>query len=70
MFYKGVTINHCTHVPVTVAQYSSDSEYNEASTAEMDLSHFRMLNNEWFSKDPEVVLEQATLIILESKSAI
>ena len=36
----------------------------------MDLSHFRMLNNEFLKNDPDVVLEQAPLIILDSKSAV
>ena len=28
LFRKGVPIDHFTHVPVPVAQYSSESEYN------------------------------------------
>ena len=36
----------------------------------MALSHFRMLNNEFLNKDKDVVPEQATVIILDSKSAI
>ena len=36
----------------------------------MDLSHFRMLNNELTNKDTDVVPEQAPIIILNSKSAI
>ena len=36
----------------------------------MDLSHSMMLNNELLNKDTDVVPEQATLIILDSKSAM
>ena len=36
----------------------------------MSLAHFRILNNELLNKDPDVVPEQAPLIILDSKSAI
>ena len=33
----------------------------------MDLAHFRVLNNELLNKDPDVVPEQAPLIILDIK---
>ena len=36
----------------------------------MALSHFRMLNNELFNKDPGVVPEQAPIKILDSKISI
>ena len=36
----------------------------------MTLSNFRMLNNELLNKDPDVVPEQATLIILDLKSSV
>ena len=36
----------------------------------MALAQFRMLNNELLNNDPDVVPEQAFLIILDSKSAI
>ena len=35
IFYKGGPIDHGTHVPVPVAQYSAESEYNAACTAGM-----------------------------------
>ena len=38
-------IYHDTHVPGPVDQSSLESEYNTASTAGMDLTHFRMLFN-------------------------
>ena len=36
----------------------------------MALAHFRMLIHELFNKDPDIVPEEAPLIILDSKSAI
>ena len=36
----------------------------------MDLSHFRMLIHELLNMDPDIVPEEAPLIILYSKSAI
>ena len=36
----------------------------------MALLYFRMLNNEFLNKDPDVVTEQAPIIILYIKSAI
>ena len=36
----------------------------------MDIAHFKMLNNYLSNKDLDVIPEQATLIILDSKSSI
>ena len=36
----------------------------------MDLAHFRMLNYELLNKDPDIILEEAPLIILDSNSAM
>ena len=36
----------------------------------MDLAYFRMRNNEFLNKDPDVVPEQSPLIILDIKSDI
>ena len=36
----------------------------------MDLAHFSMINNYLLNKDPYVVPEQSTIVILDSKSAI
>ena len=36
----------------------------------MDLSHFRILINELLNKDPDIVPEQAPLIVLDRKSAM
>ena len=55
VFYKGGPIYHCKHVPVPVSQYSSETEYNAACNAGMDLSHFRMINIELMNKDTCVV---------------
>ena len=70
LFYQGVPIDHFTHVLGPVAQSSAESIYNSEWTAGMDISHFRILNNELLKKDTDVVPEQAPLIILDSKSAI
>ena len=36
IFYQGGSIDHGTHVPGPVAQYSAESEYNTACTADMN----------------------------------
>ena len=36
----------------------------------MDLAHFRILINEFLNKDPDIVPEEAHLIVLDSKSAM
>ena len=36
----------------------------------MALAHFRMLIRELLNKDPDIVPEEATLIVLDSKSAM
>ena len=36
----------------------------------MALAHFRMLIHEFLSKDPDIVPEEATLIVLDSTSAM
>ena len=55
VFYQCGKIDHCTHVPGAVSQYSAEIKYNLAFTALMDLAHFRMLNNEFSNKNPDVV---------------
>ena len=70
IFYQGGPIDHDTHVPGPVAQFSAESEYNEACNAEMALAHFRMLIHELLDKDPDIVPEEAPLIILDGKSAM
>ena len=70
IFYQGVPIYHGTHVPVTVAQSSAESDYSLECTAGMALAHFRMLMNEWLNKDPDIFTEEAPLIILDSKSTV
>ena len=69
IFYQVGTLDHCTRIPVSVAQSSAESEYNVACTARMNLAHFRMLINEWFNMDLYIVPEGAPRIILDSKSA-
>ena len=63
-------IDHGTHVPGSVAEYSAESEYNEACNAGMDLSHFMMVINELLNKDTDIVTDAATLIILDNKYAV
>ena len=70
MFYQCGLIYHFTHVPGPVSQPSAESDYNAACTAATSTSHSRMLNNEFLNKDPDMVLEQATLIIWDSKSDV
>ena len=65
IFYQGGQIDHDTHVTGPVAQSSAESEYNSACTTGMVLSHFRMLINELLDKDPDIVPEEAPLIILD-----
>ena len=70
IFYQGGPIDHGTHVPGPFAQSSEESEYNSACTEGMDLAHFRMLIHELINKDPDIVTEEAPLIVLDSKSAM
>ena len=70
IFYQGEKIDHGTHVPGPFYQTSSESEYNVACTARMDLSHFSMLIHELLNKDTDILPEEAPLIILDSKSAV
>ena len=70
MFYQVGHIDHVTHVTGPVAQYSAESEYNAACTAGMSLTHFSMLIREFLNEDLDMVLKKATLILLDSKSAM
>ena len=57
IFYQDGTIDHGTHVPVTVAKSSAESEYNSACTVGMSLAHFRMVVHELLNKDTYMVPE-------------
>ena len=70
IFYQGGPIEHGTHVPGPVAQYSAESKYNAACTARIDLAHFRRLIHELWNNDADIVLEEAPLVVLDSKSAM
>ena len=70
IFYQGDPINHDTHVTGPVVQSSAESEYNSACTAVMYLAHLRMLIHEWLNKDPDMVPEEAPLIVLDIKYAM
>ena len=67
IFYQGGTIDHGTHVPGPVSKSITESEYNEAYTAGMNLAHSRMLIHELLKKDPDIVTEEDPMIILDSK---
>ena len=68
--YLGGTIDHGTYVTGPVSQSSAESEYNAECTAGMNLANFSMLTHECFNKDPDIVLEEAPLVILYSKSFV
>ena len=70
IFSQGGPIDHGTRVPGPVAQSSAESECNAACTAGMDLAHFRMLIHELQDKDPDIVPEEAPLIVLDPCPAI
>ena len=70
IFYQGGTIDHGTHVSVTVAQSSAESEYTSVFTAGMDLVHFRMLIHEFLNEDTDMFPKEAPLIVLDRKSAM
>ena len=70
IIYHGGPIHHGTHILGPVSQSSSESKYNVASTAGMALAHFRMLIHSFLKKDPDIVPEEAPLIILDGKPAI
>ena len=70
LFYHGVPIDHCTHIPGSVSQSSAKSEHSASYTAWMALSHFRMIIIEAMNKYLGLVPEHAPLIILDSKSSV
>ena len=63
-------IDHGKHVPVPFYQSNAESEYNTSSNAVMALAHFRVLIHEFLNKDPDIVPEEAPLIILDRNSAV
>ena len=63
-------IDHGKHVPVPFSQSSAESEYNTSCNAVMALAHFRVLIHEFLNKDPDIVPEEAPLIILDSYYAV
>ena len=70
IIFLGETIDYGTYVTGPVAQSSAESEYNSACTVGIDLAHFRMLINELWNKDPEIVSYEPPLIVLYSKSSV
>ena len=67
IFYQGGKIDHGTHVPGPVSQSCAEINYNAACTTGMALARFRVLIHESLNKDPDIVPEEAYLIILDSK---
>ena len=70
IFYQGGKFYHGIHVPGPFSQSNTESDYSAACTEGMALAHFRMLNNELLSKDPEIDPEESPLVVLDSKSDI
>ena len=70
IFHQGGPIDHGTHVPGPVVQYSAESEYNAACIAGMALAYFRMLILELLNKYTYMVPDEAPLIVLYSKHAM
>ena len=66
--FLGGRLDHVTHVPGPVAQSSADIEYNASCTAVMTLAQFRILIHELLNKEPDIVPEEAPLLILDGKS--
>ena len=50
-----------------ISKSSAEINYNAACTTGMYLDHFRMVNNGFLSKYPDLVPENSPLIILDSK---
>ena len=70
IFYQGGPIYHGTNVPGPVSQSMTEIEYNTSCTAGTALVHFRMFIYELLKKYPDIVPEEAPLIILDSKYAV
>ena len=70
IFYQVGPIDHGTHIPGPVAQSSVEIQYNAACISGMYLAHFRMLINELFNKDTDIVPKGGPLIILDNKSVV
>ena len=70
MLYQVGPTDNCTHVPGQVAHFSSESEYIEACTTGMDLSHFIIIINSLTNKETYVAQEQSPEIILDSRQSL
>ena len=70
IFYQCGPIEHGTHVSGPVYQSSAESDYNAACIVVMYLTHFRMLSNRSLNRDTYIVPEEASIIILDGKSAV
>ena len=70
IFYQGGPTDHRTHIPRPVDQLSVEIDYNAACTVGMALAQFRMLIHEFLNKGPDIVPDEAPLILLDSTSAM
>ena len=70
VFYQDVSIDSCTHVSGQFSQSSAEIYYNASCTAGMPLSHFRILNIVLMKNDPDVIPEQAFVIIFYSNPPV
>ena len=50
-----------------MSQSRAENKYNASCSSGMVLAHFRMLIHDFLKKDPDIVLEEAPLIVLDSK---
>ena len=70
IFYQGGRIDNGKYVSGPVFQSSVESEYNAACTVGMVLAHFRMLIHVLLNWYTDKVPVEATLTILNRKSAV
>ena len=68
--YQGGPIDNGTHVTEPVGHSGAENEYNSEYTTGIALAYFRILIHDCFCKDPDIVPEDAPIIILDSKSDV
>ena len=66
IFYQCGKFYHGTHFTGPFSRSSAESEYNAACTTGTTLAHFSMFIHELLNKDPDIVPEEAHLIVLYS----
>ena len=70
IFYQDSPMDHETHVRVPVAQSSAESQYSVSFTVGMALANFRLLIHKLLLQYPNIVQEEAPIIILDRKSGV